>query len=242
MFSRRIKDDPHEGKDKIPIESPDSSDMDLDGHQRLGSSRRRRKSYGDDGLEPRRKRVRDDRKSDHTFEPDNTHSRASSYPSNDRFIPGLSSYGSQTETIRPQYQPGLPRDAPYCNTNGSFNLPTRSRGKSPSPRASSFSASQASTAHDHPLPLPRRDNHPPSPTRERSTRTRRSRRQERSSTRSRSRCRIPVALPSERQQHGSESQLWWLRNATGETLRRETIIKKCSDDGKERRGSSSRRK
>jgi hypothetical protein len=232
MSSRRIKDDPHEGKDKIPIESPDSSDVDMDGHQRFDSSRQRRKSCGDDGREPRKMRVRDDAKSHHTFEPDNTHSRASSNPSNNRFIPGLSSYGSQTETIRPQYQPGLLRDAPYGKTKDSFNLSTRSRGRSPSPRASSFSASQASTAYDH----------PPSPTRESSTRTRRSRHRESSDTRSRSRCRNPLASPSERQQHGCEPRPLWLHNPTGETLRREIIIKQCSDDGKERRRSSSRRK
>lgn len=216
--------------------------MDMDSRQLLDCSRQRRKSYDDDALERRRKRVHDDRKSDRAFEPDNTNTRASSHRSDNRFIPGLSSYGSQTETIRSQYQPGLPRDAPYGNTHESFNLPARSRERSRSPRASSFPVSQVSTAYAHPHPLPCRDNHPPSPTRERSTRGRGSRRQERSSTRSRSRRRIPVALPSERQQRGSEAPLWWVWKPTGETFRRETIIAHCPDDEKERRGSSSCRK
>lgn len=240
MSSRRTRDDPRKEKDRILIESPGSSDVDMvDGRPFDRQSRRLRMAREDDDQKPERERGRGDRRYDRPPALEDTHSRVSAPPPYQRTIPGLSSYNSQAEPIGPQDQRGASRDARY-DKDHDFSIPYRaSRRRSPSPRRSSFAGSQGTTAYER---SPHRDNRPCSPTRRKSDKTERSRRENISRARSRSRSQNPVVLPKERREPGSDFHLWRVRNPVGETTQRRKVVRRSSSDVEKGRHGQRRRK
>lgn len=239
MPARNSREDKNDGKDRIPVEQPDSSDINMVDGQYFDQIQRPRSAYDNSHAPARQPMFEDSRYSDHQLEPEDTRRHSSSPRPYRDFIPGLSSLDRPAETAEPQHDTRSPREAPLHDCDNSFVLPPRSRRRTPSPRASSFTASQATTLHDR--PPPRFYGRPPSSIRERPARTRRSRSEERS--RGRSRCRNLLALTTERQRHGSDFRLAWLRRPTGEVAVQERIVVATfSDDGKERRGRSGRKR
>jgi hypothetical protein len=244
MSSRRTNKQPREEIDRISIESPASSDADLETGRPFGTRRHRSRSHGADcGPELERGRGRGSRRPDNPSGPDHTHNPTVLPQTYQRYIPGLSSYSSQAETIRPYDQGGVP-----CNPYYDFEIFTEDpdiRRKSPSPRFNSFSASQDTTVHDR---APSHgDNHHLSRAGEDSRRrTSRARHEERSRPRSRSRSRIPVASSIERQEGGSNPHLLRyllpLRFPMWERTQWELLTRSSSlDDGKARHEQRRRR-
>ena len=239
MPSKRYRDDSYSGKDRIPFESASDSDIDMRSGQLFDRRRRRRSSSSNARPESTRSPTRNDRRSEPGFGRDDTHSRDAN-----NFIPGLSSFGSQAEYFRPQSQSKPAHDAPHRYEEDPYWQPTTARRRSssewrpssawkksssarrrsPSPRTKSFSASQATTAYDRSLS----SQHDPQSTSSRAKllETQYDSSDERSDLRSGSCCTNRLALPYEKDQHGTHFKLWRIRDPVGETVKWERIIRR----------------
>ena len=239
MPSKRYRDDSYSGKDRIPFESASDSDIDMRSGQLFDRRRRRRSSSSNARPESTRSPTRNDRRSEPDFGRDDTHSRNAN-----NFTHGLSSFGSQADYFRPQYQSKPARDAPYRHEEDLYYQPTTARRRSsserrsssaqkrsssarrrsPSPRTKPFSASQATTAYDRSLSS-QHDLASPS-TRAELLRTPHDSSGGISESRSRSCCKNRVVLSYEKKQHGEDFKPLWLRKPVGErTVKRERILR-----------------